>query len=825
MKKKQHILLTTMSTFPPNYKAANKNNGILTPNYYRVVINNQMQYCTGILQTEAGSKYFLATEPYLDKIIAIVSPETISNGGSGKEYEQDIPFIPNLADYVDVAKDLIASQKSLSPYGYYAYRIGQFLRQTDDYRKTKFPLPTDTELNNLVATIKSQERVSELEALADRIMKEAGLTDPGLWFHRIDAEMISPKDKNLLFTKIKDAIKEDFNKQYISRDEYPKYLGSIDSSLETLEIDKSLRDLKGKLEVTNEDLSNLKETIKSLEEEVVKKYSFKAFAKELWLKLLQSTLETKISDMEKEITSQKAAVYEKLITALKDTIARLIHEIEDLKTNRQKQEQNYIKSYLYSRLDGSYRLKPQSSDQNISLEYVKDKISIGSDENGKKDEIPNITGIIDRICPEGTEDDIYLYIDMQGGSRTQGYVLNAVLTILNNESTNKVHIRKIVTTSFERNQFSSEIVDETKRYRIVDLASGMNAFIQYGRADQIRSYFDTVYGDLSSSHPQIKHLLDDMEDVDHSLSICDIGKLGKAIEDIHSIFSQKYDITDEYSGIFKTMLTIIQQDYKQLVNDTDPAKIKIDYIALTRWAYEKHFTQEALTIIESKIPEILSKKGILFYCSESESPENIYEKLYDDLIDKIKSLDQTKKKRSGKSLTKVTWDAKTELPWQFNEISHYIFKFYPQEHKNDIKNCNKNKTIKAFCKNYPIKYTDSSWHCVSLIKPLLTDHSNNKLIHLSSTIKILENANINTITKLLFLYYYIANIRNEVNHSSDSSRIDYKDITNIIGDFLKLLEDAEKLLPNSPASSKVLDFDEFKLWAIKKHNNSLLLHP
>jgi hypothetical protein len=72
------------------------------------------------------------------------------------------------------------------------------------------------------------------------------------------------------------------------------------------------------------------------------------------------------------------------------------------------------------------------------------------------------------------------------------------------------------------------------------------------------------------------------------------------------------------------MAEIIRQDYRGLLvpDKNDTSIMKIDYIALTEWAYRKHFIQQAITIIESKMPRVLVDMGILYYCSADSNIRN-----------------------------------------------------------------------------------------------------------------------------------------------------------------------------------------------------------
>ena len=87
---------------------------------------------------------------------------------------------------------------------------------------------------------------------------------------------------------------------------------------------------------------------------------------------------------------------------------------------------------------------------------------------------------------------------------------------------------------------------------------------------------------------------------------------------IYDIFSsgQYNDVSDEFSGSFNAMVDEIRQDYSILLAPSFPgrnARWRIDYLELTRWAYRKHFIQQAITIIESKMPKFFIDNGILYY--------------------------------------------------------------------------------------------------------------------------------------------------------------------------------------------------------------------
>lgn len=215
--------------------------------------------------------------------------------------------------------------------------------------------------------------------------------------------------------------------------------------------------------------------------------------------------------------------------------------------------------------------------------------------------IDNISGIVEAVRGDYKEQ-INLYIDMQGGNRTSGFVRNAVLSILNNQNFNQITIKEIVATKYEPSNKEHQIVEETYRYRILDLVSGMNAFIQYGKADMLQKYCkDMEIEDDSSVGKLVKH----MSEIDEAISLCDVNSLVEAIKQLEDFFKKEVVEENTYVGnIFHILQTEIQKDYGELLKNE-----KVDYLELISWCVRKGFVQQALTLIEDKMPEVYIGEG------------------------------------------------------------------------------------------------------------------------------------------------------------------------------------------------------------------------
>lgn len=228
-------------------------------------------------------------------------------------------------------------------------------------------------------------------------------------------------------------------------------------------------------------------------------------------------------------------------------------------------------------------------------------------------EVDNVQGIVNAILEYAKDDDIHLYIDMQGGGRTSGYVRNAVLSILGNERESKVTLEEIIATEYGANNKENRIVNETKRYKIMDLAAAMNSFVRYGKVDLLKSYCEDR-GVKAGDETALGKLLRCMESVDDSISLCNVKELENAISDMKQLLNNdtfntynKEDSADQVfvKSVFDILRDGIKRDYGALLDEEDSDKQTLEMIA---WCTRKGFLQQALTLVEDKMPKVFLKK-------------------------------------------------------------------------------------------------------------------------------------------------------------------------------------------------------------------------
>lgn len=386
--------------------------------------------------------------------------------------------------------------------------------------------------------------------------------------------------------------------------------------------------------------------------------------------------------------------YEKLLDILPD-------ETED-------HDLAWLHRYIYNRLEDSFKLRALPENDYLEMCFIPT-----TEKRISNVPIENIREIIDAIHHNDAEV-INLYMDMQGIGYISGNTLIQIMSMLSDQDSCRVELKEIITTHYDADSFASPIDNQGMRsYSLSQLVSGMKAFIQFGKVDTIREFWE-------SRHIQNKHiekLLYGMKCVDDGISLCHIGDLEYGIRILKLVFSEtpREDLPEMESNIFTVLEEVIRADYGELLEGKE-----IDSMALIRWAYRKKFYQQVLTVIESRIPKDIVREGILYYAIDEDSKVAMLEEIADDYFG-----ENSKNK------------------WFFDDLDHYFIKYYGR----NIVYAKQSPEDRA--RDYVKMRVESVYH------------GRDGLIKAWSR---LENKP-EVLREVLEAYYLIAPIRNEINHA------------------------------------------------------------
>ena len=721
--KDEHVILTTMSTIPSGNR--------LTTNYYfdgeTGLTANRPAYTDGILQTEAGSKYFLSRYP-IDRIVVIGSDKTYDISPDCKDILNK-SHTDNLAEELDSYNHQSASKYS---YWYYKYRIAQFIR--DKNYELEYPSSTIED-----------SRKRELNKIAEDFVRANALSDIHYAFHEITRS--SREGIRTLSNDLRKKIEEDISKDFLPKESLDDLALPIEEYPQLKRLENELSKISDSRELI---YKNLDDSISDLE--LDPSNNFTLLEQNNYLQAVRIYINRAISDLEIEALTKKVSAYREVILRLRIALDSVMAELQALKSNRLNTEFNYIKSYLYSELEETYKLKCKAANKTISLQFVPSA-------RGNSDQsLYNLSGIISAIRGSNPDTHIHLYVDSQGGFRSDEYVRNAVLSVLNNESSSKFTLEEIVITDFEARNFAHAILNVKKRYDVIDLASGMNAFTSYGRTELITTYSASRI----KANSRTGKLIAAMQDVDHALSICNVGNLEKAIKKLRKVFKSTEEIANtEEEEIFSVLENSIRRDFSTII-----ATDKIDFGVLADWAFGKNFLQQTLTIIEAKFPYEFVEKGIIFYLRSDNLAKDRY-----DTTNKLKN------KYNNTDIKK----------YEFKDIDHFIIKFAAQ-------GMTSNKT-----KYSPCSIDKNNLKYYKLNKKNM--NANSQVLNIALYTYVPSRKQLQTLLKC---YFDLRVARNLIAHSSENSEysfmsnehtLTYTHVRNDVSTFLNLYCQVVESLP------------------------------
>ena len=366
----------------------------------------------------------------------------------------------------------------------------------------------------------------------------------------------------------------------------------------------------------------------------------------------------------------------------------------------------WLKRYIYSLMSDFYKLRALEDNEDVQVSFV----PTTTRKEGTID-TKNITRIIELMT--GEEDEfVNVYVDMRGLERTDDFTMVTVLSILKNEWHNRIQIKEILSTASYG--FTYEIRNEYTRYELNNLLAGMNAFIQYGKIGSLRKYWD----ELNIYDDHVERLFFAMQSIDDGVSLCNIADLEFGIKELRKVLAEERTNDEKQleSNVISILEAGIRRDFGALLDGNE--EDELDVLELIKWTNRKEFYQQTLTIVESRIPDDFVKRGILYYAEN----ENDISRTYNVL-----------KKAYRRAIPKDRY--------QFNNLNHYFIKFYGRSMIN--------------YRQDPAKVQqDYAKYRVALL-------GNDDPAHLSAY-SLMEGKE--ALEELLFSYYNIGRIRNQVSH-------------------------------------------------------------
>lgn len=402
---------------------------------------------------------------------------------------------------------------------------------------------------------------------------------------------------------------------------------------------------------------------------------------------------------------------------------------------------------------------------NIS-EYHSKKISfhfipISLEEPGKG--IRKAVDYIRKCHQEEAENNkVPLYIDTHGGLRDVSQSMTAIISLLKVYDIEPAKIWGIYFGG-ERNM----LVEQDKSYKMFEFVAGMNEFIQFGSPNALKEYFD------GQNDEQTQKLLDAMGQVSDGIKMCDPKEYEKGLDQLGEVINSGTSFENEWISIF---IDYIKQQYGVLLDSNQRTSLDI-----VRFCYRKEQYQQALTFIESRMPEYFHDKGVLYYAKNTEETD-----------------------AEGKDTKKIIGKIKDKTPYDYKEVCNFTFDNFLSKKASSYFS---NEKRKELLKNKPANVKERDYLAVEAIKDvdsLLTDFincnsdsvvvfienkQNGKYVKIGEvevyTLVSSEEKKRNKVGRLLRLHNALKNCRNVTNHATDGLHPKINDLRTAIETYIE----------------------------------------
>lgn len=213
-----------------------------------------------------------------------------------------------------------------------------------------------------------------------------------------------------------------------------------------------------------------------------------------------------------------------------------------------------------------------------------------------------------------------IHVDTHGGFRTIQEILNTALSLLQMENIaidpENIHAVDFITApkKSEPNSGSDKteipflttfFTSAKDTFHIMNFVTGIHECINYGQITSLRH--------IQNANSAEKEVLKQMQNIAEGIQLCDVDKFEQGLKNLsRSLSNLKISKNNvENAGYLTLFQNLIRDSYGERLLDNTKRRV-IDEI---RWCTEKGFMQQALTLVESKMPKEMIKNK--FFVSEA----------------------------------------------------------------------------------------------------------------------------------------------------------------------------------------------------------------
>lgn len=460
-----------------------------------------------------------------------------------------------------------------------------------------------------------------------------------------------------------------------------------------------------------------------------------------------------------------------------------------------------IKTYIDQKIK-------DSSDDKYPLDFKLIEIKSTTQDNGVQEAISRI---LDEIRSDKNKD-AQLYIDMHGGPRDQQDLLTSVISLLQFEdSANSKRLKpeNVFNVAYNNSKRTSTIQRARDTITIQNFVSGIHEVINYARTESLEEFI-RMKKDWNLNGYESR-LINAMKGLAQSIQLMDLSNFQTQENNLYDLlqtdqFDNYKDNANEASYIFM-FIDSIKQSYRELFENGRSTPNEI------RWCMKKGFYQQALTLIESKMPYYYMDHNFIKYSQEiykslpksnsykicikdtHNGDYNEYYK-YSDLFEPSPDIDEEEALKREKEKEKyATWAFNNKVNWM---IQRDVDPYDKDLRSNIVK-------FKSKLDNYENKSDIESIKLKQIGKIRISKDIDD----LRNTAFYLEN---DDLYELILYHSCLKVLRNIANHGETIENLVEKvDVKDMVDDYLKIVEKLDRSDDES-SMMKVMTIQEFMNW-------------
>lgn len=473
-----------------------------------------------------------------------------------------------------------------------------------------------------------------------------------------------------------------------------------------------------------------------------------------------------------------------------------------------------------------YNLKFTGSDNSYTtFEYFKERIGgLVEDESRivgvmleNEEEKVNISKALNdftkSLITHSEKAKVNLYVDINGGQREFGVVVDSILTLIKN--IDNVELKGIYTPGYSPKTHKSSIKLLDDVFYVYDFVGGMHEFLSFGRSNGLVRFNESVENENENG------LVDAINNISNSISLNRMDNFSANLKELAKTLDENKDL----KGYYGTVKDLVLNNYKVNISNKmyDLLGENSDYLpAQLQWCLDKNLLQQALVLVETKTACQLKNSGIIEVEAwrKAECPDEDENKLcinqFVTFINKSLCFNRgswQKNKRSKNGRCKLEYIRNGEMISvyfkQMNQKQTQVF-----TNKTDvIKKINQQKNDAANSKKYYCYYgnpkdwqdEDGKWHRIDeknhalRDKVLQADYLEFDKVNFKSSPYIEQDLFVeqqlrdnqgflNQFYRVCYVYKVLKLIRNDTVHSLGKYTNTSEDVANWVRFYLEQLE-------------------------------------